>query len=503
MRTDRDKRKANVRPARKMPSDALVLAAMGLVSASIAISFRVEAGLSLYAAIFTGVTIFAVMAFVHMAVARIHKAEETSRRLSRVEERVASLAEQIKATESAAQDLLQMNVDGGEDNAFAPPPAAPAATVSGFDCESLGHEIASEVGDLRRRLDQLQNNIEQETQEQKGHFKSEMRLMETLVKQLAEQIASNAHREAQHAAAKAVEAAQATSGDADAAAGRMAAGERPEPGNETTTIIDAFDLADMDSEMLNVIRQSIETNKIDLYLQPIVELPHRRDRYYEALTRLRNVTGDIIYPESYIRVAEQAGIMPIIDNVMLFRSIKVVNRLANAPGSKALFCNISPHSLWDPEFFPEFIGFMQQNKHLAGNIVFEFSQSMLNRCGPVEHESLRMLSALGFRLSLDQVERLNINYQLLQDRGFRFMKLAADLLLHRLEEAGGRIHAVDMSNYLRRYGIELIVEKIEDERTLSRLLSCNISLGQGNLFSEPRLVRSEIYADKQTRTTAA
>ncbi len=283
----------------------------------------------------------------------------------------------------------------------------------------------------------------------------------------------------------------------------MAAGERPEPGNETTTIIDAFDLADMDSEMLNVIRQSIETNKIDLYLQPIVELPHRRDRYYEALTRLRNVTGDIIYPESYIRVAEQAGIMPIIDNVMLFRSIKVVNRLANAPGSKALFCNISPHSLWDPEFFPEFIGFMQQNKHLANNIMFEFSQSMLNRCGPVEHESLRMLSALGFRLSLDQVERLNINYQLLQDRGFRFMKLAADLLLHRLEEAGGRIHAVDMSNYLRRYGIELIVEKIEDERTLSRLLSCNISLGQGNLFSEPRLVRSEIYADKQTRTTAA
>lgn len=503
MRTDRSKQIPDAELTRKMPSDVIVLVAMALVSSGIAISLRVEAGLSLFAALLTGFTIFSVMGFVHSAVGRAQKADEAGQRLARAEEQIAWLSEQLEVTERAAQDLQQFGDAAGQFKQLVKLPGQEVGVADALEANKLSRDIASEVGELRAQVGRLQNNFERESEEQKGWLKSEMRLMETLVKQLAEQLASRANKEAQITAAIDAGGVRATVSPASDSPIPSKREEPVHPANETAAVIDGFDVSDMDSQMLDIIRQSIENNKIDLYLQPIVELPRRHDRYYEALTRLRNLTDDVIYPESYIRVAEQAGIMPIIDNVMLFRSVKVVNRLANAPGSKALFCNISPHSLWDPEFFPEFISFMQQNKHLTDNLVFEFSQSMLDRCGPIEFESLKVLSSLGFRLSLDQVQLLNINYQDLQDRGFRFVKLAADILLHRLEEAGGRIHAADMSNYVRRYGIELIVEKIEDERTLSRVLECNIALGQGYLFSEPRLVRSEIYADKKEQTTAA
>ncbi|NND49890.1 MAG: EAL domain-containing protein, partial [Rhizobiales bacterium] len=44
---------------------------------------------------------------------------------------------------------------------------------------------------------------------------------------------------------------------------------------------------------------AINDSRIDLYLQPIVTLPQRKVRYYEALTRLRDEDGHIITPGDY------------------------------------------------------------------------------------------------------------------------------------------------------------------------------------------------------------
>jgi hypothetical protein len=41
-----------------------------------------------------------------------------------------------------------------------------------------------------------------------------------------------------------------------------------------------------DEEMLETIRRSLEDNRVDLYLQPVVSLPQRKVRYYEAMSRL-------------------------------------------------------------------------------------------------------------------------------------------------------------------------------------------------------------------------
>eukprot|EP01035_Chromulina_nebulosa_P004597 gene4597-6279_t len=45
---------------------------------------------------------------------------------------------------------------------------------------------------------------------------------------------------------------------------------------------------------------------------PIVTLPQRKIRYYEALTRLRTEEGETLYPADYLPIAEKAGLMPAI-----------------------------------------------------------------------------------------------------------------------------------------------------------------------------------------------
>jgi len=276
----------------------------------------------------------------------------------------------------------------------------------------------------------------------------------------------------------------------------------PEPEPEPVEKQPPLDADEIESLMMEEVRRSIEANKIELYLQPIVMLPQRRVRYYEALSRLKSDNGRVLLPGDYIPLAENNGYMPVIDNVMLFRSVQVLRRLEQRSNARGVFCNISVHSLLDPEFFSEFISFMEQNRNLADSMYFEFSQRIIDHCGPVELESLRALSSLGFRFSLDQVTNLKMDFQALHDKGFRTLKISSDIFLNGMAEAGARIHPADMRSYLERFGMQLIVEKIEDEKNLTSVLEHNVRLGQGYLFSEPRPVRPEVFGGKDKAEAA-
>ena len=54
------------------------------------------------------------------------------------------------------------------------------------------------------------------------------------------------------------------------------------------------------SEIVAQIARAIEANRVDLFLQPIVTLPQRKVRYYEALARLRDDDGSLISPDDFL-----------------------------------------------------------------------------------------------------------------------------------------------------------------------------------------------------------
>jgi cyclic-di-GMP phosphodiesterase TipF (flagellum assembly factor) len=241
-----------------------------------------------------------------------------------------------------------------------------------------------------------------------------------------------------------------------------------------------------------VIREAIEANRLEFYLQPILTLPQRKVRFYEALARLRTADGELITAGDFLPAAEAAGLMPRIDNLMLFRCVQVVRRLMAKSRDVGLFCNISASTLVDAEFFPQFTEFMDANRAIAPALVFELTQAAYRTLGPLESESLAALMAWGFRFSLDHVADLKIEPRDLADRGFRFIKVPATLLLNRHGAGAADIHAADLTDLLSRFGIELIAEKIESEGTVVDLLDYDIKFGQGYLFSQPRPVKAEV-----------
>jgi cyclic-di-GMP phosphodiesterase TipF (flagellum assembly factor) len=260
-----------------------------------------------------------------------------------------------------------------------------------------------------------------------------------------------------------------------------------------------------DTVMLDAIQKALIENRVDLHLQPIVSLPQRRLKFYEALTRLRDTAGAIIMPAQYLRVAGSAGLMPTIDNLLLFRCVQFIRRLAEKNREIGVFCNISAHSLKDQAFFPQFLDFLRAHRDLSGQIVFETEQEIFDRAPPAVETNLRFLAELGFPLSVDRVTRLDIDPDLYARRGVRFLKVKASILAGAGSQIAGGIRPEDCREYFARSSITLIAEKIESEREAIDALDYGPDLGQGHLFGAPRPAE-EVQAqirDKASAKTAS
>ncbi|OPF91552.1 hypothetical protein I8G32_01206 [Rhodopseudomonas palustris] len=239
------------------------------------------------------------------------------------------------------------------------------------------------------------------------------------------------------------------------------------------------------------VASAVDGGRFDLYLQPMVSLPQRKVRAYEVVTRLRDNADQAIPAETYLPIAETAGLMGRIDNAILLRAVQVVRRLLVRNKDVGLFVNIAGATLSDKAAFAQCLDFLEANRALAPSLILEFKQSALRGLGPIETEHLAALAQRGFRFSIDHVTDLRFEPRELADRGVRFIKVPASLLLAAHDTASADIHPVDLSDLLGRFGIDLIAERIEGERAVVDLLDYDVRFGQGFLFAAPRPLRPE------------
>ena len=255
--------------------------------------------------------------------------------------------------------------------------------------------------------------------------------------------------------------------------------------------------------LIETVRMALADNRVDLYLQPVVALPQRRTVFYESFSRLRDKTGRVMMPAEYLAVAEPGGLVTAIDNLLLFRCVQIVRRLAKQDRKIGIFCNVSMASLADESFFPQFLELLTSNRDLAGALIFEIGQAAFDSRGSVEARNMGKLAELGFRFSLDKVVDLDLDLQDLARSDVKFIKISAQVLLDELTEIDGRLvlrslpdlAAEDFSALTGRYGVEVVAEKVENERQVVEMVDLNLSYGQGHLFGEPRAIKEAVLAE--------
>lgn len=240
--------------------------------------------------------------------------------------------------------------------------------------------------------------------------------------------------------------------------------------------------------LIDAVHSALRENRIDLFLQPVVQLPQRRVAFQECLTRLRDAEGHSISPQQYMPVAEAAGLTNAVDNLSLFRCVQALKQRRRESGEAGFFCNLSSVTLDDSDFFDQFVEFLAANRDLSGHIVFELEADRFLDAGRRVSDNLDSLIRLGFRLSVDNIADNRFDLFQLARHNVSFAKVDVDALLH---QPVGEPSLASYRERLKAKGLTLIAAKVETEKQVAELVEADVRLAQGYLFGEPRPMRGD------------
>ena len=110
----------------------------------------------------------------------------------------------------------------------------------------------------------------------------------------------------------------------------------------------------------SLVTQAFEADRIEVHLQPIVALPQRKVRFYEALPACVWTTARCSAPAEFLAHLERMGRAPEFDRRVLKRAIAVARHLISRGSEAIVTVNLSPRSIRDP-------GFVESLAALAGS----------------------------------------------------------------------------------------------------------------------------------------
>jgi cyclic-di-GMP phosphodiesterase TipF (flagellum assembly factor) len=245
---------------------------------------------------------------------------------------------------------------------------------------------------------------------------------------------------------------------------------------------------------IDLLKRSLEAQRLEIHLQPLVSLPSRKPVGYDVIGRLRDDDGATILPADYWRAAERSRLIQAIDTSVVASAFRVARRLTQRTKDLMLLVPLSTETLAGPRAFAAIERLAKANVDLNSCMVFGFPLQSALSIGPMEAQNLDSLRSLGFRLSLDQAGDLGFDARLAASRGFRMVRAEVGVVLGAQTPLGSDIHPADMPDLLQRAGLDLIVGDVANEPQVLELLDHKVRLAVGDVFGPARPVRADVLS---------
>jgi cyclic-di-GMP phosphodiesterase, flagellum assembly factor TipF len=255
-----------------------------------------------------------------------------------------------------------------------------------------------------------------------------------------------------------------------------------------------------DNAVRAVVNDALRSERIDVFLQPIVRLPQRKVRYYEMFARIRARPGLYLSAARYLHIAKQHLMIDNIDRLLLNECLSLIKETARVERAAPFFINITSASFKSGAFMKQLLPFLSSRSDLSHRLVFELTQADFKALKPAIIEIMKGLGQLGCTFSIDNINDFNFDVGALLKLKVRYVKISAQDLMARNRNDKELAELQKLKRRLEGNGIAVIAEKIENERMLKELFDFDINYGQGYLFGKPDVQGA--YQDKAVRPRA-
>ena len=230
------------------------------------------------------------------------------------------------------------------------------------------------------------------------------------------------------------------------------------------------------------LADAIDRNRLVPVFQPIVDLKTGTVSGCEVLARWQHDEFGAVSPDTFVPMAERAG---LLDRMLLTMLEPVARVVKQSNPSLSFSINVSPSQLRDPWLAIQLLQYLHRLRIPPHRIIVEITEAVLIKDFSLVNNAVRSLRAQGIRIALDDFGTGYSNLQYLCAIDVDIVKIDRCFVdrLNQTESGEKIIRAV--AGLASGLGFSITAEGIETagQADLLRQLGCH--RGQGYVFARP------------------
>lgn len=243
---------------------------------------------------------------------------------------------------------------------------------------------------------------------------------------------------------------------------------------------------DKEQQILTAIRRALDENRFQVFYQPIYSTHEKKVIAAEALIRLFDPEFGFIPPEPMIALAEREGYILQIGEIVFtevcrFYSENHLDKL----GIEYIEVNLSAVQCMQSRLAEQFMGIMRQFNLSSEHINFEITETSAMISNTEVSRNIAHFELHGVSLSLDDYGTGYSNISYLYNLPFLFMKVDKSILWSAGENEKADIILRNTFRMANRLHMKVVMEGVETEEQIRKLLELKCDYFQGYYFSKP------------------
>jgi diguanylate cyclase (GGDEF)-like protein len=240
--------------------------------------------------------------------------------------------------------------------------------------------------------------------------------------------------------------------------------------------------------MIDRIRGALETDMLQVYCQPILDLRTDRISQYELLLRMVDEDGQILLPKAFLGTAERYGLMNDIDRWVVNQAIALVADREEEGDRLQLEVNLSAKSLSDPQF-PEWVEQRLAESGIDTScLIFEITETAAIANMDEAKNFVNRLTRLGCRFALDDFGAGFGSFHYVKYLPIDYLKIDGDFVRNVTQSSTDQSVVKAIVQLARGLGKKTIAEFVEDDDTVLLLREYGVDYVQGYHVGRPRPV---------------
>lgn len=237
------------------------------------------------------------------------------------------------------------------------------------------------------------------------------------------------------------------------------------------------------------VEEAVKHNRFSLYSQPIINLHGVEGEFYEILARLVDDKGEVL-PNEFFPIAEDAGLMPAIDRIVVANAIATLAEREKAGRQTTFFVKLTAPSMADETTLPWIAQQLKTARVRGDALVFEIPESKVVTQLKAARTFVNGLRQMHCSFALEQFGAGVNSFQLLKHIDASYLKIDRSYMQNLPKDKEHQDFVRQFCHQAHQAGKIVIAEFVEDAASMSILFTCGVNFVQGNYLNEPEKILS-------------